>query len=82
MNTLAETPVASHASAHSVHQSPAAAVVVAEIRKIVEPNLRRRKWHRVKELLVMMYAYGMLAFGVFFPLLLAAWAVVFWPDIR
>ena len=82
MNTLVETPVASHASDYSVHQSPATPVAITEIKAIVEPNLRKWTPRRVKDLLVTMYAYGLLAFGLLFPLALAAWAAFFWPEIR
>ena len=82
MNTLAETPVASHASDFSFRQTPASLAASAEIRALVEPNLRKWNLRRAKHLMVMIYAYGLLAFGVFFPLLLATWAILFWPDVQ
>lgn len=80
MNTLAETPDSSHLPDFSV-QPTAATAAVAEIRTIVVPNLRRWNLQRVKDLLVMIYAYGLLGFGIGFPLALAAWAKLFWPEV-
>ena len=78
MNNMAVTPVPGPASAPSVQ--PAAAVsAVAEIAANLVPNLPGSTLSRVKDALVTIYAYGLLAFGIFFPLLLAAWCAVFRP---
>ena len=75
MNTLTDTPV-------SVQQPdfPAQPEIVAETATLAAPNPRQRNSRRLKELLVMTYAYGLLGFGILFPLLLAAWAAFFAPD--
>ena len=75
MNTLTDSPV-------SVQQPdfPARPEVVAEIVTIAAPNLRKWDSRRIKDLLVMIYAYGLLGFGILFPLLLAAWAAFIAPD--
>lgn len=81
MNTLAETPVSSHVPDFSV-QSLAAATAVTDIGTVVAPNLRKWNLRRVRDLLVMVYAYGLLAFGLCFPLVLAAWATLFWSAAK
>lgn len=81
MSTLADSPVAGHQPDSSV-PSLAAAATVAEIATVVTPNLRKWNRRRIKDILVTTYAYGLLAFGVLFPLLLAAWSAFFWPDSR
>ena len=79
MNTLTDTPVAGRQLDLSV-QPRAAAAAVAEIATGVAPQMRKWDSRRVKDLLVMVYAYGLLGFGIFFPLLLAAWAAFFVPE--
>ncbi|HEY5739923.1 MAG TPA: hypothetical protein VIW27_09365 [Gammaproteobacteria bacterium] len=83
MNTLTDTPVAGRQLDLSV-QPRAAAAAVAEIATGIATGVapQMRKWdsRRVKDLLVMVYAYGLLGFGIFFPLLLAAWAAFFVPE--
>lgn len=71
MNTLTDTPV-------SVQQPDFPAQ--PETATIAASNPRMRNSRRLKELLVMIYAYGLLGFGILFPLLLAAWAAFFAPD--
>ena len=78
MNTLADAPVPG--SAHDLAEKPAAALsAVADLAATVVQKLPDSTWHRVQDTLVTIYAYGLLAFGVFFPLLLAAWSVIFEP---
>lgn len=72
MNTVADTPLPGLAPEPSTQ--PAAAVIAA-----VVPHLRNSTPHRVKDILVTIYAYGLLGFGVFFPFVLAAWAAFFMP---
>lgn len=79
MNIMADAPVPG--SAPDLAEKPAAALsAVADLASIVAPILPDSNWHRVKDTLVAIYAYGLLAFGVLFPLLLAAWAVTFGPS--
>ena len=81
MNTLADAPVAGPAP--KLAEQPAAALsAVVDLAATVVPELPGSTWHRVKDLLVTIYAYGLLAFGVFFPLLLAAWRGIFEPAAR
>jgi hypothetical protein len=72
MNTVAETPLAGLAP--EAPQQPAVAAMAA-----VVPQLRKSTLNRVKDALVTIYAYGLLGFGIFFPFVLAAWAVLFKP---
>ena len=81
MNTLTDSPVSGTQPDLSVPPQ-AAVAAVAEIATVVAPNLRKWNKRRVKDVLVTAYAYGLLGFGVFFPLVLAAWAAFFWPDVR
>jgi hypothetical protein len=67
MNTVADTPVPGLAP-----DSVPPAVAVA-------PDARKWTWHRVKDILVTIYAFGLLGFGLLFPFLLAAWSVIFEP---
>lgn len=77
MNTLADLPVSGHRPDLSVQPQTATAAAVSEIATIVVPNLRKWNLRRVKDLLIAIYAYGLLAFGICFPLALAAWAKFF-----
>jgi hypothetical protein len=74
MNTVAETPLPGLAP-EPCPQSVAAAMAA------VVPQLQRPALHRIKDTLVTVYAYGLLGFGVFFPFVLAAWALLF-PTAR
>lgn len=76
MNTVADTPVPGLAPELPVQ--PAAAALAAA----VVPNVSKSTMRRVKDTLVAIYAYGLLAFGVLFPLALAAWAAFFGPDAQ
>ena len=76
MNTVADTPVPGLASELSVQ--PAVAALAAA----VVPNVREWTMRRLKDTLVAIYAYGLLAFGLLFPLALAAWAAFFGPDVQ
>ena len=75
MNTLTDSPVSLQ-----LPDFPVQPEAVAEPATIAAPILRKRDLRRLKELLVMTYAYGLLGFGMLFPLLLAAWAAFFAPD--
>jgi hypothetical protein len=75
MNTLANAPVPGLAPLPAV----APESVVAEIVAAASPIPRSSTWCRVKDILVMIYAYGLLGFGLFFPLLLAAWSLFLKP---
>lgn len=76
MSTVADAPVPGLAP--EVPVPPAAVIPVATI----VPSARRLTARRVKDILVSIYAYGLLAFGVFFPLVLAAWAAFFKPGVQ
>ncbi len=78
MNTMADTPVPGLAPELPVQ--PAAAV--ADVAARVVPTLPRSTRGRIKDTLLTIYAYGLLGFGLFFPLLLAAWHVLFAPATR
>lgn len=81
MNTTADAPLPGPAP--ELAEKPAAALsAVADLAASVVPELPGSTWDRVKDVLVTIYAYGLLAFGVFFPLLLAAWRVIFEPAAR
>ena len=81
MNTTANAPVPG--SARELAEKPAAALsAVADLAATVVPDLPGSTWERVKDILVTIYAYGLLAFGIFFPLLLVAWRVIFEPAAR
>ena len=71
MNIQANFPQPGLAPSLSVNPAAAIAAVV--------PMPHRSTLHRIKDLLVSIYAYGLLAFGVFFPPLLAAWYMTFGP---
>ena len=73
MNPVAEPPVQGLAPEPSPQPAIAAAAAVI-------PQLRKSTLHRIKDILVTIYAYGLLGFGVFFPFVLAAWAVFFMPS--
>ena len=75
MNTLASAPVPGLVP--ELPEKPLAAV--ADIVTAAVPVPRKRTWQRTREILVLAYAYGLLGFGLFFPLLLAAWYLVFGP---
>jgi len=81
MNTLTDSSVSGSQPDLSLPPQ-AAAAAVAEIATVVAPNLRKWNRRRIKDILVLIYAYGLLGFGIFFPLVLAAWAAIFWPDVR
>jgi hypothetical protein len=70
MNTLAHSPVPGQLSAVSVKPVVAR---VADMAAAVAPSPRGSAWYRLKDAIVTIYAYGLLAFGIFFPLLLAIW---------
>ena len=72
MNTVADTPLPGLAPEPALQSAPAAIAAVA-------PALRKSKLLRIKDILVTIYAYGLLGFGVFFPFVLAAWAAFFMP---
>jgi len=79
MNIMADAPIPG--SAPDLAEKPAAALsAVADLVSTVVPKLHESTWHRVMDALVVIYAYGLLAFGVLFPLLLAAWSVTFGPN--
>lgn len=71
MNTAADAPLPGLAPDVSVH--PAAAVIH-----------KTRKWtvHRMKDVLITVYAFGLLGFGLLFPFILAAWSMIFWPPVQ
>lgn len=73
MNTLASNPVPGLAPVSPVKPAVAAGPAVAE------PVGFRWTWRRIREILVMVYAYGLLGFGLFFPFLLAAWSLFVKP---
>jgi len=76
MNTLAHSPAAGQLSAVSVEPVIAK---VADIAAAVVPSPRASAWCRLKDAVVTIYAYGLLAFGIFFPLMLAIWHLFFGP---
>lgn len=81
MNTTADASLPGPAP--ELAEKPAAALsAVADLAASVVPELPGSTWDRVKDVLVTIYAYGLLAFGVFFPLLLAAWRVIIEPAAR
>lgn len=81
MNITADAPVPG--SVPELAEKPAAALsAVADLAATVVPDLPASTWERVKDILVTTYAYGLLAFGIFFPLLLVAWRVIFEPAAR
>lgn len=75
MNTLATPPVSGLVSEFSA--KPVAAVTDAALGLL--PESRVGSLRRTKDVLVTIYAYGLLGFGVFFPFLLAAWKLLFGP---
>lgn len=77
MNTLATPPVPGKLPELSVEPVIAK---VAEIAAAVAPSSPRSTWRKVKDILVIVYAYGLLAFGIFFPFVLAAWTALFGPQ--
>jgi hypothetical protein len=72
MDTVADTSLPGLAPEPS-RQNAAAAIAAAV------PDLRESNLHRIKDILVTVYAYGLLGFGLFFPFVLAAWAAFFVP---
>jgi hypothetical protein len=72
MNTVADTPVPGLAP-DSVPPAVAAGAAV------VAPDSHQWTWYRLKDILVTIYAFGLLGFGLLFPFLLVAWAVIFEP---
>ncbi len=46
---------------------------------VAQPGFRRAL-RKLKDILVSIYAYGVLAFGLFFPIVLATWYVFFGPE--
>jgi len=79
MNTLAHPPVPGQLPAASVEPVIAK---VADIAAAVVPSPRASDWDRLKDAIVTIYAYGLLAFGIFFPMLLAIWHMFFGPATR
>lgn len=71
MNTMADAHLPGLAPELSI--PPAAAAIH-----------KARKWtfQRTKDLLVMIYAYGLIGFGLFFPFVLAAWSLIFWTPVQ
>lgn len=69
MHIVANTPVAGLAPAPAIQ--PAAAVA---------GHLPGWTLARTMDILSMIYAYGLLAFGLLFPFALAAWSLIFWSD--
>ena len=78
MSTMVDTPVPGLAPELSVQPAagPSAAAVV------LPPYVGKWTRRRVKDILVAIYAYGLLAFGLLFPLVLAAWAAIFKPGVQ
>jgi hypothetical protein len=79
MNTMANSPVAGQVPELSVKPVVAS---VADIAVAVGLQPSASTWSKVTDTLTTIYAYGLLAFGLFFPLLLAAWHVFFGPAAR
>jgi hypothetical protein len=79
MNTLGNSPAPGHLPHPSVEPVIAR---IADIAAAVVPAPRASSWHRLKDTLVTIYAYGLLGFGIFFPFILAAWHVLFEPAAR
>ena len=46
---------------------------------VVAPHGFRRALRQLKDILVSIYAYGVLLFGLFFPIVLAVWHAFFGP---
>lgn len=80
MNTMANSP--DPGLAPDLHAAPGAALsAVAKTAGTVLPDLRAPKMRRIKDTLVAIYAYGLLGFGVCFPLLMAAWYAFIRPAV-
>lgn len=73
MNTVADPPVPGLAP--ELSEQPAADSVAAAL----APDLHKWTWHRVKDTLVTIYAFGILGFGLLFPFALAAWFTFIGP---
>jgi hypothetical protein len=73
MNILANTPAPGLEPIVSVHPS------VANIAATAMPKISETTMHQVKDTLVAIYAYGLLAFGMFFPVVLVAWKLMTGP---
>ena len=76
MNTLANSPAPGQLPDLSVQPVIAK---VADIAAAVAPRPTSSTWRKLKDSIVIVYAYGLLAFGIFFPFLLAAWTAFFGP---
>ena len=79
MNTLADTPLPGLVPDPAVQPAAAVSAVTALATETVS-KLPVWSFNRAKDLLVTIYAYGLLAFGILFPLLLAAWKLFLSPD--
>ncbi len=77
MSTMVGSPVAELSPAPGAETAPPlqAAAAVASVLGATQV----RPFRRFMDRLVAAYAYGILAFGVFFPFLLMAWYAVFKP---
>jgi len=53
--------------------------VIARVAEIAAAVAPRSTWRKVKDTLIIVYAYGLLAFGILFPFVLAAWTAFFGP---
>lgn len=73
MNILANTPAPGLVPIVSVHHS-AANFAATAIPKVSESTM-----HRVKDTVVTIYAYGLLAFGMLFPVVLVVWKLMTGP---
>lgn len=69
MNTVANTPLPGIVTDHSA-QPPATGTAVTSQPHTLTP-------HRVMDTLVLIYAYGLLGFGLLFPFVLAAWTLYY-----
>ena len=69
MNAVSNVPLPGLAPVPPLH--PATAVA---------PHGFRRALRTLKDILVSIYAYGVFAFGVFFPIALAVWYAFFGPE--
>jgi hypothetical protein len=76
MNTLATLPVPGKLPDLSVEP---VITRVADMAAAVAPSSMPSTWHKVKDTVVVVYAYGLLAFGILFPFVLAAWTAMFGP---
>ncbi len=68
MNAVSNAPLPGLAPVPPLH--PATAVTIPEHKRVLR---------KLKDILVSIYAYGVLLFGVFFPVVLAVWHTFFGP---